>query len=87
MLYLNTARADSGRVNLRELADVRQHHMPAPLVRFATLCELERVAAETSCQHPQLREETQFVLHEELGRRQRLATPLMRVVEGAQRNG
>jgi len=84
MLYINNTRAVPGRINLNELAEVRQHHMPAPAVRFATPSELARVAAETARQHPRLREEATFVLHEELGRRQQLADTSMRVVEGGQ---
>ena len=82
MLYLNKTRPEVGRVNLRELAEVRQHHMPAPAVRFASPHELARVAAEVSRQRPELLEEAHFVLHEELGRRQLLAEVSMRVVEG-----
>ena len=83
MLYINKTRPELGRVNLRELAEVRQYHMPAPAVRFASPNELARVAAEVSRQRPELLEEAHFVLHEELGRRQQLAQVSMRVVEGA----
>ena len=86
MLYLNETPPQTGRVNLKELAIVRQHHMPAPAVRFATPSELRRVAAETTRQHPELVEETTFVVYEELGRRQQLST-IMQAVKGGQRNG
>jgi len=86
LLYINKTRPEVGRVNLKELAIVRQHHMPAPAVRFATPSELHRVATETARQHPELIEETTFVVHEELGRRQQLAI-IMQAVEGGQRNG
>ena len=81
MLYINETPSQTGRVNLRELAIVRQHHMPAPAVRFATPSELHRVATETARKHPELVEETQFVVHEELGRRQQLST-IMEAVKG-----
>lgn len=80
MLYINRSAAALGRVNLRELAEVRQHHMPAPAVRFATPCELTRVADEISRQRPELREETDFVVQDELLRRERLAQSTMQVV-------
>lgn len=83
MLYLNQTRPKTGRVNLKELALVRQHHMPAAACRFATPSELRRVAAETARQHPELVEETNFVVHEELGRRQQLST-IMQAVKGGQ---
>jgi hypothetical protein len=82
MLYINDSQSQAGRVNLRELAEVRQHHMPAPSVRFASPAELSRVAQEITSQRPELREETTFVVHEELTRRQRLAQPIMRVLNG-----
>lgn len=85
MLYVNEAPAKPGTVNLRELAEVRQHHMPAQAVRFATAGELSRVAEEVAQQRPELREETQFVVQEELGRRHRLGT-LMQAVVGGQRH-
>jgi hypothetical protein len=82
MLYINNSQPEAGRVNLKELAEVRQHHMPAPAVRFASPAELHRVAQEVASQRPELREETTFVVHEELGRRQKLAQPAMQVVNG-----
>jgi len=86
MLYVNVSPSEPGRVNLRELAEVRQHHMPAPAVKFATPCELHRVAEEVSRQHPHYQEETHFVVQEELGRRQQLGT-LMQAVKGDLRHG
>jgi hypothetical protein len=85
MLYINNTRPTMGRVNLKELAVVREHYMPATAVRFAKPCQLERVAAEVSRQRPELVEETQFVVLEELGRRQMLATT-MQAVKGGQRH-
>jgi hypothetical protein len=82
MLYINQSQPVAGRVNLRELAEVRQHHMPAPAVRFASPDELSRVAQEITSQRPELREETTFVVHEELTRRKHLAQPRMRVLNG-----
>lgn len=87
MLYINTTRSKPGRVNLKELQEVREHHMPPHAVRFAKPCQLQRVAAEVTRLRPELREETEFVVHEELGRRHRLADTSMRVLEGNQRNG
>ena len=75
-MYLNTApAAERPVVNLTELAEVRAHFMPTPLVRFSPLCEVARVAAETSRQHPRLAEEAAFVVADEFGRRQRLSAP------------
>jgi hypothetical protein len=82
MLYINNSQSDSGRVNLGQLAEVRQHHMPAPAVRFASPDELSRVAHEITSQRPELREETTFVVHEELSRRKKLAQPSMQVLNG-----
>lgn len=82
-LYLNTTRPQPGRVNLKELKEVREHHMPAAAVRFAKPCQLQRVADEVSRQRPELREETEFVVNEELGRRRQLGT-LMHAVKGGQ---
>jgi len=82
MLYLNTTRPKTGRVNLSELRQVREHHMPAPAVRFASPSELRRVAAEVTRQNPALLEETAFVVEEELGRRQLLATTMEAVKGG-----
>jgi hypothetical protein len=82
MLYLNQTRPQAGRVNLKELQEVREHHMPAPAVRFATPSELHRVATEITRQRPELLEETHFVVHEELGRRQKLAHVSMEAVKG-----
>jgi hypothetical protein len=84
MLYINQTRPKSGRVNLRELADLRQNYMPTQAVRFATPSELSRVAAEVTRQHPELLEEAHFVVHEELGRRQKLAQVPMEAVKGGQ---
>jgi hypothetical protein len=86
MLYINETRPKPGRVNLKELAIVRQNHMPAAACRFATPSELRRVAAETARQHPELIEETDFVVNEELGRRHQLGT-IMQAVKGGQRRG
>ena len=86
-LYINTTRPTEGRVNLKELQEVREHHMPAAAVRFAKPCQLQRVVTETSLQHPHLREEVTFVMYEELGRRRMLATTPMQVSEGGRRNG
>lgn len=86
MLYVNATPGKAGAVNLRELAEVRQHHMPAPAVRFASPAELHRVAEEVTRQHPQLAEETSFVVQEELGRRHQLGT-IMQAVKGGQRRG
>lgn len=85
MLYVNTAPSKPGRVNLNELKEVREHLMPPTAVRFAKPCQLERVAAEITRQRPELREETHFVVQEELGRRQQLAQVPMQAVEGGQR--
>jgi hypothetical protein len=60
-------------VNLQELAEVRQFYMPTPLVQFSPLCEVARVAAETSRKHPRLAEEAAFVVLDEVGRRATLA--------------
>ena len=87
MLYINKSRPAPGRVNLKELQEVREHHMPAHAVRFAKPCQLVRVANEVTRQRPELREETEFVVYEELGRRRLLADTSMRVLEGSQRNG
>ena len=84
MLYVNKVPGKPGAVNLNELREVRQHHMPAPAVRFATPCELARVAAEVTRQHPHLVEETHFVMHEELHRRDQLARTPMQAVKGGQ---
>lgn len=86
MLYINQTRSKEGRVNLKELQEVRRDFMPAHAVRFAKPCQLERVATEVVRQRPELREETEFVVQEELGRRQLLATT-MQAVKGGQRNG
>jgi hypothetical protein len=72
-MYLNTTAADRPVVNLLELAEVRQHHMPTPLVQFSPLCEVARVAAEVSRKHPRLSEEAAFVVLDEVDRRGRLA--------------
>lgn len=82
-LYLNTTRPQPGRVNLKELREVREHHMPAHAVRFAKACQLQRVAEEVTRQRPELAEETEFVVNEELGRRRQLGT-LMQAVKGGQ---
>jgi hypothetical protein len=87
MLYLNNStRPKVGRVNLKELQEVREHHMPAPAVRFATPSELHRVATEVTRQRPELLEETHFVVKEELGRRQKLSQVAMEAVKGGQRH-
>lgn len=85
MLYVNKTRSQAGRVNLKELREVREHLMPPTAVRFAKPCQLERVAAEITRQRPELREETEFVVQEELGRRQQLGT-IMQAVKGDQRH-
>jgi hypothetical protein len=83
MLYINNStRPKVGRVNLKELQEVREHHMPAPAVRFATPSELHRVATEVTRQRPELLEETHFVVKEELGRRQKLSQVAMEAVKG-----
>jgi hypothetical protein len=87
MLYINNTRPAMGRVNLKELQEVREHHMPVHAVRFAKPCQLQRVAAEVTRLRPELREETEFVVYEELGRRQQLADTSMRVLEGGQYRG
>lgn len=85
MLTINKTRPEAGRVNLRELQEVRKYHMPAMAVRFAKPCQLERVAAEVTRLRPELREETAYVVQEELGRRQRLATTMEAVKGGLSR--
>lgn len=85
MLYINDTPPSKGRVNLKELEEVRAHHMPPTAVRFAKPCQLHRVAQEVTRQRPELREETEFVVQEELGRRQLLATT-MEAVKGGQRH-
>ena len=87
MLYINKKRSIPGPVHLGQLARVREHHMPAHVVRFAEPCQLARVAHETACKEPELLEEAHFVMHEELHRRQQLADTSMRILEGSQRNG
>jgi hypothetical protein len=83
MLYINNStRPKVGRVNLKELQEVREHHMPAAGVRFAAPSELHRVATEVTRQRPELVEETHFVVNEELGRRQKLAQVAMEAVKG-----
>lgn len=73
-MHLDTTPSpDHGVVNLLELAEVRQHHLPTPLVQFSPLLEVMRRAAEVSRQHPRLREEAHFVLRDEATRRARLA--------------
>jgi hypothetical protein len=87
MLYINKKRSIPGPVNLGQLAIVREQHMPPHVVRFASPSELARVADEVSREEPELLEEVHFVRFEELERRQRLATPVMHVLEGAQHHG
>ena len=87
MLYINTTRPNPGRVNLKELQEVREHHMPAHAVRFAKPCQLQRVADEVTRLRPEYREETEFVVIEELGRRRQLADTSMQVVEGGRYDG
>jgi len=87
MLYINKERAVPGPVHLGQLAEVRAHHMPPHVVRFAEPAQLARVAAETYRKQPELLEEAHFVLHEELHRRQQLADTSMRVLEGSQDRG
>lgn len=86
MLYINKTRSEAGRVNIKELQEVREQHMPLHAVRFAKPCQLQRVAAEITRLRPELREEAEFVVQEELGRRERLATTPMRLVEGSSHN-
>ena len=61
-----------GPVNIGELQQVREHHMPTPLVQFSPLCEVRRRANEVSQQHPNLKEEAHFVFVDEVDRRLRL---------------
>lgn len=75
------------RVNIKELGIVREHHMPAHAVRFASPCELERVAEETARKEPRLREEAHFVKHEELHRRGQLSQSPLQAVKGGQYDG
>lgn len=86
MLYINQTHSKPGRVNLKELQEVREHHMPTHAVRFAKPCQLQRVADEVTRLRPELREETEFVVHEELSRRHQLGT-IMQAVEGGQHRG
>ncbi|MGI4870975.1 MAG: hypothetical protein ACRYFX_07335 [Janthinobacterium lividum] len=78
-ILVTTGADELPRINLGELHQVREHHMPAYAVRFASEGELERVAEEVSRQHPPLREEAHFVKEEELRRRERLAQYALRV--------
>jgi hypothetical protein len=82
LLYINQeTAAEADDVNPEELDEVRREHMPHFAVRFAAADELHRVAEEVTRQHPRLREETQYVVVEELGRRHTLGT-LMQTVKG-----
>lgn len=86
MLYLNKTQPTLGPVNLSQLAEVRQKFMPTHAVRLAMPCQLQRVADEVSRLRPELREETAFVVQEELALREHLADTSMQVVKGAQRH-
>ncbi|KUG06907.1 hypothetical protein [Solirubrum puertoriconensis] len=72
--------ATIGPVNLKELAEVRQSHMPELIVRFAHIDEVARVAREVAYQHPQFAEETAFVLADEQARRDQANQPILRIV-------
>jgi hypothetical protein len=87
MLYLNRTVPGLGPVNLTQLAEVRQKFMPTHAVRLAMPCQLQRVADEVSRLRPELREETDFVVREELALREHLANTTMEAVKGGQRHG
>jgi hypothetical protein len=72
---LRHKRPTAAPVNLAELAIVRSQHMPTAQVQWASLCEVERRAAEVACLHPHLQEEAAFVVADEMARRARLAAP------------
>lgn len=79
-MYINTSPSlDREPVNLRELQEVHEHHLPPVLVRLVPLAELQRRAHELSIEQPRLRQEARYVWREEVGRRLRLAgSPLTR---------
>jgi hypothetical protein len=86
MLYLNKKDPTLGPVNLSQLTEVREKYMPTHAVRLAMPCQLKRVADEVSRVRPELREETAFVVQEELALREHLANTSMQMVKGGQRH-
>jgi hypothetical protein len=75
------------RVNIRQLGIVREVHMPTHAVRFASECDLHRVADEIARKEPELREEADFVKYEELTRRALLNQSPLQAVKGGQYGG
>ena len=59
----------TGKVNLKELAEVDTHHLPPVALRFSCMTQLRREAQTIKARHPRLTEEVDFRLAVEAQRR------------------